>query len=125
MEIQSITSFQFKIGSYMGSSATIHYSKHTVTHNFGDSMFALYRNPNLIERTVTEDDLKPLIALLPIITSWERHNYAGVADGVEWEFRIHSGRHQIIRAGHMAFPKGFDSLEFILEQLIGRKIFGN
>ncbi len=120
-----ISSFKFKIGSYFGSHQCIEYRKNKVIHTYSDyPLNNPIHTPNIIERLVADDELKPLNEMLPSIVLWEKYSWdSDVTDGIEWSLHIHCGRQQIIRAGYCTFTSEYEKMEKILGELSGRKLF--
>ena len=124
--MENITSFKFELGSYFGGHVSIEYSKYKVTHKYSDYPFHFdHHPPTVIERVVTEDELKPLNEMIPAIATWEKYAFTpGIDDGIEWSMNIRCGKKQINRAGYNTFTPEFDQMIAAVENLSGQKLFG-
>jgi hypothetical protein len=65
--MKKITSFKFQTGSYFGSHERIEFKKGKLTYTYSNYPFHFIDNPpNVIERVIDENELEPLIAMLPM-----------------------------------------------------------
>lgn len=119
--MKKITSFKFQTGSYFGSHERIEFKKGKLTYTYSNYPFHFIDNPpNVIERVIDENELEPLIAMLPMFQDWEKHNHdSEICDGFSWALHIRCGRKHIICAGYCTDTPDFNKMCDILEKLTG------
>ncbi len=124
---ERITYFLFEIGSYFGGNTSIEYRNGKLCYKYSD--YRIYLNgtePVATEKILKQEDIQPLVDMLPEIINWKKYDYTeGIDDGIEWSMKIRCGRKQVNRAGYCTESQEFDKMILILEKMSGRKLFSN